>query len=109
MSAVTMNRAWVAKAAKQPLTLETIDLGPLGVETLRSRLSMTNEWGVSRYPRSSGTRSSVALQLLGLIVTMVRDVPHELPTGISKTKLMSFPVIRANALYLCAINVSRGY
>ena len=28
-----MNRkAWVAKAAKQPLVLETVDLGPLGAE-----------------------------------------------------------------------------
>ena len=25
-------KAWVAKAAKQPMALETIDLGPLGVE-----------------------------------------------------------------------------
>jgi len=26
------DRAWVAKAAKQPMVLETVDLGPLGVE-----------------------------------------------------------------------------
>ena len=25
-------KAWVAKAAKQPMVLETVDLGPLGAE-----------------------------------------------------------------------------
>ena len=26
------NMAWVAKAAKQPMVLENVDLGPLGIE-----------------------------------------------------------------------------
>jgi hypothetical protein len=29
---MSQDRAWVAKATKQPLTLETVDLGPPGVE-----------------------------------------------------------------------------
>jgi uncharacterized zinc-type alcohol dehydrogenase-like protein len=65
MSAVMMNRAWVAKTAKQPLTLETVDLGTLGVEDAEiavehcglchSDISVwTNEWGISRYPAILG-------------------------------------------------------
>jgi uncharacterized zinc-type alcohol dehydrogenase-like protein len=65
MSVVKVDRAWVAKAAKQPLTLETVDLGPLGVEDVEiavehcglchSDLSvLTNEWGISRYPAILG-------------------------------------------------------
>jgi len=58
-------RAWVANAAKQPLTWETVDLGILGVEEVEiavehcglchSDLSvLTNEWGISRYPAVLG-------------------------------------------------------
>ena len=65
ISAGNENRAWVAKAANQPLTLEAIDLGPLGVEDVEiavehcglchSDLSvLTNEWGISRYPAILG-------------------------------------------------------
>src|SRR5947208_8844659 len=54
-------QAWVAKAAKQPMVLETVDLGPLGVEDVEvavehcglchSDLSaLNNDWGVSQYP-----------------------------------------------------------
>src|SRR5438477_893815 len=57
--------AWVAKAAKQPLVLETVDLGPLGAEDVEvavahcgvchSDLSVcTNEWGISQYPAILG-------------------------------------------------------
>jgi len=59
------DRAWVAKAADQPLSLETVDLGPLGAEEVEivvehcglchSDLSvLTNEWGISRYPAILG-------------------------------------------------------
>ena len=52
-------KAWVAKAAKQPMVLETVDLGPLGVEDVEvaveycglchSDISVwTNEWGILR-------------------------------------------------------------
>jgi alcohol/geraniol dehydrogenase (NADP+) len=65
MSAVKMNRAWVAKAAQQPLALEAVDPGTLGVEDVEievehcglchSDLSvLTNEWGISRYPAILG-------------------------------------------------------
>src|SRR5256885_16347917 len=62
----TMNyKAWVAKAAKQPMVLETVDLGPLGVEDVEvavehcglchSDLSaLNNEWGISQYPAILG-------------------------------------------------------
>ena len=58
-------RAWVAKAAKQPMALETVDLGPLGVEDVEvavehcglchSDLSVwNNDWGISQYPAILG-------------------------------------------------------
>jgi uncharacterized zinc-type alcohol dehydrogenase-like protein len=58
-------KAWVAKAAKQPMVLETVDLGPLGAEDVEvavehcglchSDLSVfTNEWGISQYPAILG-------------------------------------------------------
>ncbi len=54
-------KAWVAKAPKEALVLETADLGPLGAEDVEvavencglchSDLSVwNNEWGISRYP-----------------------------------------------------------
>ncbi len=58
-------KAWVAKAAKQPVALETVDLGPLGAEDVEvavehcglchSDLSiLNNEWGISQYPAILG-------------------------------------------------------
>ena len=58
-------KAWVAKAAKQPMALETVDLGPLGVEDVEvavehcglchSDLSvLNNDWGISQYPAIFG-------------------------------------------------------
>jgi len=58
-------KAWVAKAAKQPMVLETVDLAPLGAEDVEvevehcglchSDLSvLTNEWGLSQYPATLG-------------------------------------------------------
>ena len=57
--------AWVTKAAKQPMVLETVDLGPLGVEDVEiavehsglchSDLSvLNNDWGFSQYPAILG-------------------------------------------------------
>jgi alcohol/geraniol dehydrogenase (NADP+) len=59
------DKAWVAKAAQQPMVLETVDLGPLGAEDVEvavahcglchSDLSVfTNEWGISQYPAILG-------------------------------------------------------
>lgn len=61
----TTCRAWVAKAPKQPMTLETVDLGPLGSEDVEvavehcglchSDLSvLNNDWGISQYPAILG-------------------------------------------------------
>jgi len=58
-------RAWIAKAAKQPMVLETVDLGPLGAEDVEvavkhcglchSDLSAwNNDWGISQYPSILG-------------------------------------------------------
>jgi uncharacterized zinc-type alcohol dehydrogenase-like protein len=58
-------RAWVTKAAKQPMALETVDLGPLGAEEVEiavehcglchSDLSVfNNDWGISKYPAILG-------------------------------------------------------
>jgi uncharacterized zinc-type alcohol dehydrogenase-like protein len=58
-------KAWVATAVKQPLVLETVDLGPLGVEEVEvavencglchSDLSiLNNDWGISQYPAILG-------------------------------------------------------
>ena len=60
-----MNKAWVARTAKQPMVLETVDLGPLGAEDVEvavehcglchSDLSvLNNEWGISQYPAILG-------------------------------------------------------
>jgi alcohol/geraniol dehydrogenase (NADP+) len=57
--------AWIAKAAKQPLVLEPVDLGPLGPEDVEvavehcglchSDLSvLNNDWGISEYPAILG-------------------------------------------------------
>ena len=58
-------QAWVAKGPKQPMTLETLDLGPLGSEDVEvavehcglchSDLSvLNNDWGISQYPAILG-------------------------------------------------------
>ena len=57
--------AWVAKAAKQPMVLETVDLGPLGNEDVEIAVEhcglchsdvsvLNNEWGISQYPAILG-------------------------------------------------------
>jgi uncharacterized zinc-type alcohol dehydrogenase-like protein len=58
-------KAWIAKAAKKPMVLETLDLGALGSEEVEvavehcglchSDLSvLNNDWGISRYPAILG-------------------------------------------------------
>jgi alcohol/geraniol dehydrogenase (NADP+) len=58
-------KAWIARAAKKPLALETVDLGPLGAEDVEvavdscglchSDLSLlNNDWGISQYPSILG-------------------------------------------------------
>jgi len=61
----TNHPAWVAKAAKLPVALETVDLGPLATEDVEvavehcglchSDLSvLNNDWGLSQYPAILG-------------------------------------------------------
>src|SRR5271169_7183089 len=58
-------KAWVAKGAKQPMELQSVDLGPLGAEDVEvavehcglchSDVSVwNNEWGISQYPAVLG-------------------------------------------------------
>jgi uncharacterized zinc-type alcohol dehydrogenase-like protein len=58
-------KAWVAKGPKQPMVLESVDLGPLGVEDVEvavetcgvchSDLSIfKNDWGIWQYPAILG-------------------------------------------------------
>src|SRR5580765_8854068 len=64
-SASATNKAWVAKGPKQPMTLEVVDLGPLGAEEVEidvehcglchSDISiLNNEWGISQFPAVLG-------------------------------------------------------
>src|SRR4051794_6471932 len=59
------NKAWGAKGPKQPMVLETVDLGALGGDEVEiavehcglchSDLSvLNNEWGISKYPATLG-------------------------------------------------------
>jgi uncharacterized zinc-type alcohol dehydrogenase-like protein len=58
-------KAWVAKAAKQKLALESVDLGPLGTEEVEVAVEtcgichsdvsvLNNEWRISSYPAILG-------------------------------------------------------
>ncbi|MDA8307731.1 MAG: NAD(P)-dependent alcohol dehydrogenase [Deltaproteobacteria bacterium] len=58
-------KAWVAKAAKQPMVLETADLEPLGAEEVEVAVEhcglchsdisvLNNDWGISQYPAVLG-------------------------------------------------------
>jgi uncharacterized zinc-type alcohol dehydrogenase-like protein len=60
-----MYKAWITKAAKRPMALEIVDLGPLGGEDVEvavehcglchSDLSVfNNDWGISQYPAILG-------------------------------------------------------
>lgn len=64
-AAAVRHSAWVSRAAKQPLSLETFESGPLGAEDVEvavehcglchSDLSvLNNEWGISQYPAILG-------------------------------------------------------
>jgi uncharacterized zinc-type alcohol dehydrogenase-like protein len=65
MPMATNNKAWIAKGAKQPMVLETVDLGPLGSEDVEVAVEtcglchsdvsvLNNEWGISQFPAILG-------------------------------------------------------
>ncbi len=69
-------QAWVVKAAKQPMVLETIDLGQLGAEDVEvavehcglchSDLSvLNNDWGISQYPAILGHEVTGRITAIG--------------------------------------------
>lgn len=58
-------KAWMAKAVKQPMVLETVDPGPLGDEEVEIAIEhcglchsdvsiLNNDWGISQYPAVLG-------------------------------------------------------
>ena len=58
-------KAWFTKAAKQPMELKTVDLGPLGGEDVEVAVDhcglchsdvsiLNNDWGISQYPAILG-------------------------------------------------------
>jgi uncharacterized zinc-type alcohol dehydrogenase-like protein len=60
-----MYKAWIATAAKQPMTLESVDPGPLGAEDVEIAVEhcglchsdvsvFNNDWGISQYPAILG-------------------------------------------------------
>ena len=83
-------KAWVVNAVKQPMVLETIDLGPLGAEDIEvavehcgvchSDLSvLNNDWGISQYPAILGHEIVGRVTAVGpnakrLQVRRIRDV-----------------------------------
>jgi len=69
-------QAWIAKAAKQPMVLEPVDLGPLGAEDAEvavehcglchSDLSaLNNDWGISQFPAILGHEVTGRVTALG--------------------------------------------
>ena len=61
----TRHKAWIAKAAKQPMVFEVVDLGPIGAEEVEVAVEhcglchsdvsvLNNEWGISQYPAILG-------------------------------------------------------
>src|SRR2546426_867251 len=69
-------QAWVARAAKQPMVLEAVDLGPLGSEDVEvavehcglchSDLSvLNNDWGISQYPAILGHEVTGRITAIG--------------------------------------------
>lgn len=73
----TNYKAWVARTAKQPMTLETIDPGPLGLEDVEvavehcglchSDLSIfNNDWGIAQYPAILGHEVVGRITAVGL-------------------------------------------
>src|SRR2546422_5451012 len=69
-------QAWIGKAAKQPMVLETVDLGPLGAEDVEvavehcglchSDLSvLNNDWGISQYPAILGHEVTGRITAIG--------------------------------------------
>ncbi len=75
-SSDTTCRAWVAKAPKQPMKLEDVDLGPLGPEEVEiavehcglchSDLSiLNNDWGITQYPAVLGHEAVGRITALG--------------------------------------------
>jgi uncharacterized zinc-type alcohol dehydrogenase-like protein len=83
--------AWVAKAAKQPMVLETLDPGPLGDEDIEvavehcglchSDLSVfNNEWGISQFPAVLGHEVIGRITAVGPN-TMARNVGQRVGVG----------------------------
>src|SRR2546430_15649284 len=69
-------QAWVVKAAKQPMVLETVDLGPLGAEDVEGAVEhcglchtdlsvLNNDWCISQYPAILGHEVTGRITAIG--------------------------------------------
>src|SRR5438128_6863148 len=92
-------RAWIAKAAKQPLVLDTIDLGPLGPEEVEVAVEhcgvchsdLSGEFPST--PRFSATRPPVELRL--------RDRMRRDPRANSRSALAGTPSAACTVISAC--------
>ena len=75
-TAGTSYQAWVAKAAKQSMVLESLDPGPLGAEDVEVAVEhcgvchsdvsvLNNDWGISRYPATLGHEVTGRITAIG--------------------------------------------
>ena len=67
------DKAWVAKSAKAELTLESIDLGPIGDEEVEVQVEhcglchsdlsvLNNDWGNTQFPAVLGHEGDLCLE-----------------------------------------------
>src|ERR1700743_500303 len=74
--AASQHKAWVAKAAKEHFSLETIDLGPLQAEEVEIAVEycgvchsdvsvLNNDWGISQFPATLGHEAIGRITALG--------------------------------------------
>ena len=104
-------QAWIAKAPKQPMVLESVDLGPLGAEDVEvaveycglchSDLSvLNNDWGISEYPAILGH------EVIGRVTAMGPNakglkVGQRVGVGWNSGSDMSCPQCLAGNHHLC--------
>src|SRR5260370_14268639 len=103
--------AWIAKAPKQPMVLETVDLGPLGAEDVEvavehcglchSDLSvLNNECGFSQYPAILCHEVVARVTAVGSKATGLQ-VAHSAGVGWSSASCMHCRQCMSGSHHLC--------
>ncbi len=106
------HKAWVAKGAKQPMVLETVDPGPLGAEEVEvavehcglchSDLSvLNNEWGISRFPATLGHEVIGRIEAVGPHARGVR-VGQRVGIGWNAASCMHCRQCMSGSQHLCS-------